>query len=58
VARAIEDILGDNTCAQRRADYASRIDSADAIARACGLIEGLVPGKYDHLFRGTRRAAK
>jgi rhamnosyltransferase subunit B len=58
VARAIEDILGDNTCAQRRADYALRIDSADAIARACGLIEELVPGKYDHLFRGTRRAAK
>jgi rhamnosyltransferase subunit B len=44
VARAIEDILGDNTSAQRRADYASRIDSADAVARACGLIEGLAPG--------------
>jgi len=43
VARAIEDILGDDTSAQRRADYASRIDSADAVARACGLIEGLAP---------------
>ncbi|HEX3396030.1 MAG TPA: nucleotide disphospho-sugar-binding domain-containing protein, partial [Steroidobacteraceae bacterium] len=43
VARAIEDILGDNGSAQRRADYASRIDSADAVARACRLIEGLAP---------------
>jgi rhamnosyltransferase subunit B len=43
VARAIEDILGDDTSGQRRADYASRIDSADAVARACGLIEGLAP---------------
>lgn len=45
VTRVIEDILGDNTAAQRRADYASRIDSADAIARACTLIEGLARGK-------------
>jgi len=44
VARAIEDILGDNTSALRRADYASRIDSADAVTRACRLIEGLAPG--------------
>jgi rhamnosyltransferase subunit B len=44
VARAIEDILGDSTSAQRRAEYASRIDSADAVTRACVLIEGLAPG--------------
>jgi len=44
VARAIEDILGDNASAPRRADHASRIDSADAVARACRLIEGLAPG--------------
>ena len=44
VARAIADILGDNTSARRRADYASRIDSADAVTRACRLIEGLAPG--------------
>jgi rhamnosyltransferase subunit B len=43
VARAIRDILGDKTSGQRRADYASRINSADAVARACGLIEGLAP---------------
>jgi rhamnosyltransferase subunit B len=43
VARAIEDILGDNTSAQRRVDFASRIDSADAVTRACRLIEGLAP---------------
>jgi rhamnosyltransferase subunit B len=44
VARAIESILGDATAVQRRADYASRIDSEDAVTRACGLIEGLAPG--------------
>jgi rhamnosyltransferase subunit B len=44
VARAIEDILGDSTSAQRRAEYASRIDSADAVTRACVLIEGLARG--------------
>ena len=43
VARSIESILGDNTSAQRRAAYASRIDSAGAVARACSLIEGLAP---------------
>jgi rhamnosyltransferase subunit B len=43
VARAIESIL-DDPSAQRRADYASRIDSADAVTRACRLIEGLAPG--------------
>ncbi len=44
VARAIERILGDGTAAQRRVDYAARIDSDDAVTRACGLIEGLAPG--------------
>jgi rhamnosyltransferase subunit B len=44
VARVIESIL-DDPAAQRRADYASRIDSADAVTRACRLIEGLAPGK-------------
>ncbi len=43
VTRAIENILGDDSSAQRRADYASRIDSHDAVARACRLIEGLAP---------------
>ena len=41
VTRAIETILRDDTSARRRADYASRIDSADAVTRACRLIEGL-----------------
>jgi rhamnosyltransferase subunit B len=44
VARTIESILGDDTAARRRADYASRIDSEDAVSRACRLIEGLAPG--------------
>jgi rhamnosyltransferase subunit B len=44
VARTIESILQDDTAARRRADYASRIDSADAVTRACRLIEGLAPG--------------
>jgi rhamnosyltransferase subunit B len=43
VARTIESILGHDTSA-RRADYASRIDSVDAVSRACKLIEGLAPG--------------
>jgi rhamnosyltransferase subunit B len=43
VARTIENILGDKGSAQRRADYASRMDSADAVLRACRLIEGLAP---------------
>ena len=43
VARAIESIL-QGTAARRRADYASRIDSADAVTRACRLIEGLGRG--------------
>jgi rhamnosyltransferase subunit B len=41
VARAIEDILGDLEAPQRRAQYAARINSADAVARACELIESL-----------------
>jgi UDP:flavonoid glycosyltransferase YjiC (YdhE family) len=41
VVRTIESILQDDTAARRRADYASRIDSADAVTRACRLIEGL-----------------
>ena len=45
VARTIEGILADRTSAQRRADYASRIDAADAVTRACRLIEGLAPGE-------------
>ena len=41
VARAIEAILGDPAAPQRRAQYAARINSADAVARACELIESL-----------------
>jgi len=41
VARAIEAILGDPEAPQRRAQYAARINSADAVARACELIESL-----------------
>jgi rhamnosyltransferase subunit B len=44
VVRAIESILGDGASAQRCRDFASRIDAADAVARACALIEGLAPG--------------
>jgi rhamnosyltransferase subunit B len=44
VAAAIRVILGDAGSGQRRRDYASRIDSAGAVARACELIEGLAPG--------------
>jgi rhamnosyltransferase subunit B len=43
VVRAIQSILGDGASAQRCREYASRIDSADAVARACLLIEGLAP---------------
>jgi rhamnosyltransferase subunit B len=41
VAEAIRAILADGSAAARRADYASRIDSAAAVAKACDLIEGL-----------------
>ena len=44
VAQAIEGILGDAAAPARRKDYAGRINSADAVARACGLIEGLAQG--------------
>jgi rhamnosyltransferase subunit B len=43
VVQAVSDILSDGTSAPRRRDYASRIDSADAVTRACQLIEGLAP---------------
>jgi rhamnosyltransferase subunit B len=43
VVQAVSSILSDGTAAQRRRDYASRIDSADAVTRACRLIEGLAP---------------
>jgi UDP:flavonoid glycosyltransferase YjiC (YdhE family) len=43
VTRTIEDILGDRSAPGRRAHYAGRINSADAVARACDLIEGLAP---------------
>ena len=41
VSRAIEEILGDAAAPARRADYADRMNSADAVARACVLIERL-----------------
>jgi rhamnosyltransferase subunit B len=43
VARAVESILGDAAAPLRRADFAARIDSKDAVARACTLIESLAP---------------
>ncbi|HEY2676500.1 MAG TPA: nucleotide disphospho-sugar-binding domain-containing protein [Steroidobacteraceae bacterium] len=45
VARAIREILAAGPAAQRRRDFASRIDSAAAVAKACELIEGLAPGR-------------
>ena len=44
VMSAIQSILGDEAAAGRRTEFSSRIDSADAISRACTLIEGLRPG--------------
>jgi rhamnosyltransferase subunit B len=41
VVRAIQAILEDDRSAARRAELASRIDSADALIRASELIEGL-----------------
>jgi rhamnosyltransferase subunit B len=41
VGRAIEEILGDAAAPARRTNYADRINSTDAVASACGLIEGL-----------------
>jgi UDP:flavonoid glycosyltransferase YjiC (YdhE family) len=43
VARTIRAILGDGNGAERRKEYASRIDGELAIARACDLIESLAP---------------
>ena len=43
VVRAVESILGDAAAPLRRAAYAARIDSQDAVARACTLIEDLAP---------------
>jgi rhamnosyltransferase subunit B len=43
VARAIEGILSDGASVQRCREFASRIDSDDAVARACTLIEALAP---------------
>jgi rhamnosyltransferase subunit B len=45
VVPVIESILGDDTSAQRRREFASRIDSADAVTRACTLIEALGPAR-------------
>jgi rhamnosyltransferase subunit B len=38
IVRAMTGILSDGTSAQRRKDYAARIDAAQAVTRACGLI--------------------
>jgi rhamnosyltransferase subunit B len=43
VVRAVESILWDAAAPQRRVAYAARIDSQNAVARACTLIEGLAP---------------
>ena len=45
VARAIRELLADETLNARCRDYAARIDSAAAITRACALIEDLVRRK-------------
>ena len=43
VAATIQSILSDDISAERRLTFAPRIDPADAVARACTLIEGLAP---------------
>jgi UDP:flavonoid glycosyltransferase YjiC (YdhE family) len=43
VVRAVESILGDAGAARRRAAFAARINSQDAVARACILLESLAP---------------
>ena len=48
VISAIQHILGDAAAEGRRREFASRIDSADAISRACELIEGLGPPGLAH----------
>jgi UDP:flavonoid glycosyltransferase YjiC (YdhE family) len=45
VVPTIERILSDGTSAQRRREFASRIDSEDAVTRACKLIEALGPAR-------------
>lgn len=44
VARTIEAILSDTTAPGRRNEFARRMNSDDAVARACALIEGLGHG--------------
>jgi rhamnosyltransferase subunit B len=44
VVRTIKMILADGASTQRRREFASRIDSADAVSQACMLIEGLARG--------------
>jgi rhamnosyltransferase subunit B len=43
VAPTIRAILADSASLERRREYAARIDDDHAIARACELIEGLLP---------------
>jgi UDP:flavonoid glycosyltransferase YjiC (YdhE family) len=43
VVAALQSLLGDEASSARRKELASRIDSEDAVARACALIEGLKP---------------
>ena len=43
VMSAIQSLLGDEAATGKRWELASRIDSADAVARACALIERLRP---------------
>jgi rhamnosyltransferase subunit B len=45
VVPIIESILSDGTSVQRRRELAPRIDSADAVTRACKLIEALRPAR-------------
>ncbi len=45
VVPIMDSILSDGTSAQRRREFASRIDSADAVTRACKLIEALRPAR-------------
>jgi UDP:flavonoid glycosyltransferase YjiC (YdhE family) len=49
VVAAIQSILADDSAAARRREFASRIDSEDACARACTLIEGLNDGRIKGL---------
>jgi rhamnosyltransferase subunit B len=49
VVPIIEGILSDGTSAQRRREFAARIDSEDAVARACKLIEALRPAPWSKI---------